>query len=123
MLTNFFKTVFTWWNNQTVGTFLFTSIYGIKVGNDSFGNCYYKNKNDSKRWIIYNGEIESSKIPPEWHLWIHRTSEITPENIKFVNYTWIKPHKKNKTGTSESYHPKNSSIEKKAAYKKWQPDS
>ena len=123
MLVNFFKSMFIWWCNQTIGTFLFTLFYGTKVGSDLFGNIYYKNKNDSKRWVIYNGEVESSKIPPEWHLWIHHTNNLTPDNTKFVNYHWIKPHKKNKTGSSDAYHPKKYTKDKKEAYKKWQPDS
>jgi len=64
MLTNFLKSIFTWWNNQTVGTFLFTLFYGKKVGEDQFGNEYYKNLKDTKRWVIYKNEIEASKIPP-----------------------------------------------------------
>ena len=73
MLTNFLKSIFTWWNNQTVGTFLFTLFYGKKVGEDQFGNEYYKNQKDTKRWVIYKNEVEASKIPPEWHMWIHKT--------------------------------------------------
>ena len=40
----FLKVIFTWWNKQTVGTFLKTLFTGNYVGKDSFGNKYYKNK-------------------------------------------------------------------------------
>ena len=40
------------------------------VGMDNFGNKYYQSKSD-KRWVIYNGEIDASKIPNEWYLWMH----------------------------------------------------
>ena len=26
-----------------------------------------------KRWVIYSGEIDASKIPNEWYSWIHFT--------------------------------------------------
>ena len=55
------KQIFTWWNYQTVGTFLYTLFFGKLVGKDSFGNKYYISKK-GKRWVIYNGEINASKI-------------------------------------------------------------
>ena len=68
MLINFLKSIFTWWNTQTVGTFLFTLFSGKLVGVDQFGNRYHQNKDDSKRWVIYNGDVDSSRIPPEWQV-------------------------------------------------------
>ena len=64
------KQIFTWWNKQTVGTFLYTLFTGKLVGEDYFGNKYYSNLK-GKRWVIYKNIVESSKIPPEWHSWIH----------------------------------------------------
>ena len=122
MLTNFLKSIFTWWNNQTVGTFLFTLFYGKKVGEDQFGNEYYKNLKDTKRWVIYKNEIEASKIPPEWHMWIHKTVISTPDKTSLVDYPWIKPHHENLTGSDHAYHPKKITKEKKENYKKWLPD-
>ena len=40
---------------------------------DNFGNKYYESKSN-KRWVIYNGETEASKIPSEWYLWMHYLS-------------------------------------------------
>ena len=40
---NFFKQIFTWWNRQTVGTFIYTLLKGKFVGKDEFGN-YILNK-------------------------------------------------------------------------------
>ena len=70
MLT-FIKEILTWWNRQTLGTRLHTIFFGKLVGEDSFGNKYYENKKRKKRWVIYNGEIEATKIPVEWYSWIH----------------------------------------------------
>ena len=51
-----FKEIFTWWNQQTLGTRIQTLIYGKYVGKDKNGNKYYQSKS-GKRWVIYNGEI------------------------------------------------------------------
>ena len=37
-----FKIIFTWWNSQTLGTFLKTLFFGKYVGQDEYGNKYYK---------------------------------------------------------------------------------
>jgi len=63
MLT-FIKQIFTWWNQQTLGTRIYTLIFGKIKGSDEFGNKYYESRN-GKRWVIYNGEIDASKIPNE----------------------------------------------------------
>ena len=79
---NFIKQLFIWWHRQTLGTFIYTLFTGKFSGKDEFGNKYYSNSK-GKRWVIYNDKVESSKIPPEWHLWIHFLSRNTPsENIK-----------------------------------------
>ena len=36
-----FKEIFTWWNHQTLGTRIYTLLFGKKVGEDKFGNKYY----------------------------------------------------------------------------------
>jgi NADH:ubiquinone oxidoreductase subunit len=54
----------TWWNGQTLNTQLFTWRKGLKVGTDAQGNKFYKNKDNSKRWVIFNGEAEASRVDP-----------------------------------------------------------
>ena len=68
-----FKEIFTWWNGQTLGTRLQTIFFGKLVGEDELGNKYYQNKK-GKRWVIYNGEVEASKIPNDWYSWMHHTN-------------------------------------------------
>ena len=63
------KKIFIWWNQETLGTKLKTIFYGKLAGEDSVGNKYYENKS-GKRWVIYIGEIDASKIPIEWFSWI-----------------------------------------------------
>ncbi len=47
MLT-FIKQIFTWWNQETLGTKIFTLFSGKLVGKDKFGNKYYENKKKQK---------------------------------------------------------------------------
>ena len=112
------KTIFTWWNKQTFGTFLKTLFTGKYVGKDEFGNKYYRNKND-QRWVIYSNKIEATQISSRWYLWMHHTVNNVPSE-KEIKYPWQKEHAENKTGTNESYKPvkiKKEKINKK--YETW----
>ncbi len=117
---NFLKIIFTWWNSQTVGTWIKTLMSGKLVGKDEFGNRYYKNKKD-ERWVIYSGGIEATKITSDWYLWIHHTIDKIPlDKNDSKKYLWQKKHKANKTGTKEKYRPvsiKKDRIDKK--YDTW----
>ena len=62
---------FTWWNGQTLGTRFTTWRKGVPVGTDKAGNHYYRERNGTRRWVIYNGLAEASAIPPGWHAWMH----------------------------------------------------
>ena len=111
------KQIFTWWNSQTFGTFLYTIFFGKLVGRDEFGNKYYKNKK-GKRWVIYKGEINASKITSDWYSWIHNISNNIPIEKEQKKFPWQKPHKENKTGTKESHKPVR--IRKKNVQKKYE---
>lgn len=93
-----------------IGTRLFTAFSGVEVGCDSFGNRYYRERcapkgSRARRWVIYRGEPEASKVPPEWHAWLHHMAdEPIPENSPF-RQPWQKPHQQNQTGTLAAYRP------------------
>ena len=113
------KKIFICWNQDTFGTRLKTIFFGKFVGQDSFGNKYYENKN-GKRWVIYSNEIDASKIPVEWYSWIHFTPNRIEKVHELKKHEWQKPHLPNATGTKSAYHPnknKKNVIEKK--YKSW----
>ena len=113
------KIIFTWWNKQTLGTFLKTFFTGKFVGKDQFGNKYYRNKKD-ERWVIYSDNIEATKITSEWYLWIHHTVDKIPLEINKRNYAWQKNHKENKTGTSAKFKPvKIKKSDNKKKYETW----
>jgi NADH:ubiquinone oxidoreductase subunit len=112
-----------------IGTKLYTIFNGIIVGRDSFGNCYFESKkadkkNNKKRWVVYKGIAEPSKVPPEWHGWLHYTFD-APITIK--KQEWQKDFLPNLTGTDLAYmppgHVKKGSHRDKATgdYEAWRP--
>ena len=116
---SFLKQIFTWWHRQTIGTYIYTLFTGKFAGRDEFGNKYYSNNKD-KRWVIYNNQIESSKIPPDWHSWIHFLKKNIPsENIN--KFLWQKKHEENLTGTKKAYKPEGSlASDSKKSMKKYE---
>lgn len=86
---------------------LFIKICATKIGFDKFGNEYYESKSrmscgNKKRYVIYNGEAEPSKVPPMWHAWLRNLSDQIPE---ITNFPWQQEHKPNMTGTKFAYKP------------------
>lgn len=116
----------TWWNGQTLNTQIFTSRHGKRVGEDAQGNVFYNNADDSKRWVIFNGEAEASRVDPEWHGWLHRTWNEPPTETPLPHKDWEKPHAPNLTGTMMAYAPKGSirraAPEARRDYEAWTPE-
>lgn len=81
------------------------------VGHDQSGNRYYTAKprqgySRPRRWVIYKGAPEASKVPPEWHGWLHYQTDTIPDNqTPSFRQTWQKPHNQNMTGTTGAYRP------------------
>ncbi len=103
---NFLKQIFTWWHKQTLGTFIYTLFTGKLIGRDQFGNKYYSNSK-GRRWVIYKDNIEASKIPPDWHSWIHFLKINKPSNEE-KKFSWQKQYEENLTGTARAYKPEGS---------------
>lgn len=117
-----------------LGTFLFTMFFGEKVGEDEFGNRYYRSRrhkhhNREQRWVVYRGLAEGSKVPAEWHAWLHHTVEqpLTGESAG-TRWDWQKPHLPNLTGTAHAYRPQGHDLQgghRAAAtgdYEAWKPE-
>jgi NADH:ubiquinone oxidoreductase subunit len=123
---NLIKRIFTWWDGQTLGTQLWTWRNGKKVGEDALGNIYYTNAAGTRRWVIYNGEVEGSRVSPEWHGWLHHTWDETPSDKPLTHKSWEKPHIQNLTGTAAAYAPAGSlrriDPAKRADYDAWTPE-
>lgn len=120
------KRIFTWWDGQSFGTQLWTSRNGEKVGEDADGNVYYRNADDTRRWVIYNGENEASRVSPEWHGWLHHTWNEPPSEAAPQRKAWEKPHQENLTGTAAAYAPAGSirraAPVERADYEAWSPE-
>lgn len=94
---------------MNIGTWLFTRFRGRQVGTDSAGNIYYEEKQlrsgglRQRRWVIYAGTPEATEVPPEWHSWLHYTTDAPLTEVS--RRPWQKPHQPNATGTPDSYRP------------------
>jgi NADH:ubiquinone oxidoreductase subunit len=94
-----------------------------KVGADEFGNEYFKNKS-GKRFVVYRGIAEASKIPAQWHGWMHYNEDSAPVEINTHKFAWQKIHLPNLTGTKNAYSPKNSAAKKTSSkYEAWEPNN
>lgn len=95
----------------TIGTRLFTLLKGQYVGKDEFGNEYHQERKTPKnrrrkRWVMYKGAPEPSKVPPHWHGWLHyTTNQIPVEGTPVKKHSWQKDHQPNLTGTDARYLP------------------
>lgn len=116
----------TWWNGQTLNTQIWTRLYGKRVGEDAQGNIYYENKDGTRRWVIYNGESEASRVPPEWHGWLHHTFAEPPTVAPFQHKDWEREAEPNLTGLPGAYHPPGSILQaepkRRSDYDAWQPE-
>ncbi len=129
-----FKTLLTWWNGATLGTLFTVAKRGRKVGEDEFGNRYYESRDTvsydgrRRRWVIFNGYAEASKVSPDWHGWLHYTFEEPPTEAPLARKAWEKEHLPNLTGTPMAWRPQGSlarSGERPAAtgdYEAWSPE-
>ncbi len=94
----------------TLGTILFTWWKGELVGSDEFGNRYYRERGTPtrarrRRWVMYEGAPEASKVPPLWNAWLHHVADSPPDETPEARPAWLKPHVPNLTGTAEAYRP------------------
>jgi NADH:ubiquinone oxidoreductase subunit len=95
----FLLKLFTWWNGQTIGTQLWTWRFGELVGKDEQGNQYFRTRGGKidpslgfeRRWVIYNGYAEATRVPPSWHGWLHHTVDIPPTEEAYTPASGRRP--------------------------------
>ncbi len=125
---------------MSIGTRLFTWLNGELVGTDQFGNRYYREKRKralrrgggresrERRWVLYEGEVEASRVPPEWHGWLHHTVSEPPRPGASKRYPWQQEHQPNLTGTPQAYRPRGSVLRgghrapSTGDYEAWRPE-
>lgn len=126
--------IFTWWDGATLGTSLWSWRNGEKVGTDAQGNAYYRGKRQhpdgrERRWVIYQGANDASRVPAEWHGWLHGSFDGVPESNLPPPRIWEADYTPNPTGTAAAYRPAGA-LERggrRAAasgdYEAWSPDA
>lgn len=125
--------IFTWWNGATLGALFDIGRRATLVGEDEQGNRYFEEKVRSlegrpRRYVIYNGYAEPSRVPADWHGWLHHTFEAPPTVEPFRLRAWEKPHRPNLTGTRFAWRPQgslaNGAARPKATgdYEAWKPE-
>ncbi len=126
--------IFGWTSGATIGTFFTIAKRGEHVGTDEFGNRYYLSRDRSsydgrrRRWVTYNGYADASKVPPDWHGWLHYTFDELPTDQPLPRRKWEEDHLPNLTGTPMAWRPKGSlaadGIRPPATgdYEAWRPE-
>ena len=106
-------------------TIIKTKLFAKLVGIDNFGNLYFEHNTQKtsvgkkKRFCIYNGTSESSRVPAVFHSWLHYSHDDIAL-IKFLpKYPWQKEHTINMTGTNFATIPQNPT--KQQHYSSWKP--
>jgi NADH:ubiquinone oxidoreductase subunit len=102
----FWSRTFTWWSGATWGTKLFTSRNGREVGRDETGNIYFEHEKDpARRWVIYEGSNDGSRVPPEWQMWLRGTIEELPGEALPARRAFERKPEANLTGTMAAFRP------------------
>ena len=124
----FFKNLFTWWDGATTGTALFSWRHGNEVGKDELGNVYLETKKGDRRWVMYSGSNDVSRVPPEWYAWLTRQIDDVPDKALPPAPKFLKSATPNLTGTPLAYRPSGAlerGGQRQAAsgdYQAWTPD-
>ncbi|MEM9054534.1 MAG: NADH:ubiquinone oxidoreductase subunit NDUFA12 [Pseudomonadota bacterium] len=126
--------LFTWWNGVSPGGWFDIKRRSKLVGTDDYGNRYFEDRKVSiegrkRRYVIYKGLAEPSKVPPDWYGWLHYTLDKPPTDAPLPRRNWEADHIPNMTGTKFAYRPQGSlreTGERKeniGDYEAWTPDA
>ncbi|KAI3631638.1 hypothetical protein MIR68_010111 [Amoeboaphelidium protococcarum] len=107
---------------------------GRFVGQDALGNKYYENRDEvvyqRDRWVQYNQQNfprEPSQIPPEWHAWMHRMTDVPPSSEQAIERFYVdkahfalSDHQGNRTGGDSGFRTYSTTYPR---YQAWVPQS
>lgn len=133
----FIKRLFIWWHAATLGTSLtLWQRRARRVGTDVQGNIYFEeaakpsfSDGRRRRWVVYHGVAEASRVPPDWHGWLHHTFDAPPTTEPLPAPKFELPYLPNMTGTALAYRPKGSLARAAEgakiddSYEAWSPES
>jgi len=126
--------IFTWWNGATIGTLFTIAKRGVLVGTDENGNRYYQSRDNisydgrKRRWVVYEGYAEASKVTPDWHGWLRYTYDEPPTVAPLKRRRWERDHEPNMSGTPLAWRPQgslaNEGVRPAATgdYEAWKPE-
>ena len=126
--------LFSWWSGATIGTLFTVAKRGRLVGTDALSNRYYESRDTQsydgrhRRWVIYEGYAEATKVSPDWHGWLHYTFDEPPTEDALHRQSWEKDHLPNMSGTPLAWRPPGSVLtegRRPAAtgdYEAWKPE-
>lgn len=128
------KQLFAWWDTTTIGTSFSHWRKGARlVGTDEQGNRYLEETGKTgpngmrRRFVVYHGVAEASRVTPDWHGWLHHTFDEPPTTAPLKRRAFEKDHVPNMTGTPLAYHPPGSLSKSAngvpAGYEAWSPDA
>ena len=126
--------LFTWWNEVSPGGLFDIKRRSVLIGMDDYGNRYFEDRKVSvegrkRRYVIYKGVAEPSKVPADWHGWLHYTLDTPPTETPLPRQDWETDHTPNLTGTVFAYRPKGSlkaggtRQSADSDYEAWTPDA
>ena len=124
-----FANAFTWWNGASWGTSIMSRRHGREAGRDEAGNVYFQHRDDPRRrWVIYDGANDSSRVPPGWNAWLRGTIDGIPDKALPPPRPFEQAPQPNLTGTATAYRPGGSlsGLGKRAPatgdYEAWKPE-
>jgi NADH:ubiquinone oxidoreductase subunit len=124
-----FANAFTWWNGASWGTAIFSRRNGEEAGRDEAGNIYLQHRKDpARRWVIYSGSNDSSRVPAGWNAWLRGTIGEVPDKSLPERRSFELEPEANLTGSDQAWRPAGSlrgAGQRPAAtgdYSAWRPD-
>ncbi|MBC7635786.1 MAG: NADH:ubiquinone oxidoreductase subunit NDUFA12 [Acetobacteraceae bacterium] len=110
---------------MSIGTRIYTWLNGREIGRDGSGNVYFEHKRPdsagkNRRWVMFAGAVDPTAVPPEWHCWLHYTTDAA---LPVLHRAWQRPQVANATGTDARYHPGKPAPQSAGAYEAWTPGS
>ncbi|MGF1563656.1 MAG: NADH:ubiquinone oxidoreductase subunit NDUFA12 [Geminicoccaceae bacterium] len=99
-----------WLQHNALSTWWYTRRRGEFVGEDDFGNRYYRNKGaksrrEERRWVVFSGAPDPTMVPPGWYGWLHKRIDLPPSERPLPHPRYEKEHLPNLTGTALAYVP------------------
>jgi NADH:ubiquinone oxidoreductase subunit len=128
--------IFTWWDGATIGTHARQLAARRTGGHRRAGQPLFPRPEEAKsvdgrerRWVIYNGANDASRVPAEWHGWLHGSFDGVPESNLPPPRIWEADYTPNATGTPMAYRPQGAlergGVRARATgdYEAWSPDA